>query len=103
MAFRINVPHIDIPHIPNPHIEIPNPLESLTGDIKEKLQNTANNLAQDYKNGAGESSNYEDCVLVAAAGCAAAGASMGGPAGAALGAAGGLPAARIACRAIFPE
>lgn len=70
--------------------------------IAEAAQSEANMLADKYKAARGGGGDYEDCVAVVAAGCAAAGAAKGGPVGAAIGAGGGVPLARIACRRVFP-
>lgn len=98
MTLKIRVPHIEIPPI-----ELPHSLADLSSDLKAKLKDAANDLAKQYKESEGESGNYDNCVMIVAAGCAAAGASMDGPVGAALSTAGGVPAARLACRAIYPE
>ncbi|MFF2287286.1 hypothetical protein [Peribacillus butanolivorans] len=76
-------------------------VEQIVEDIGGGLQETADKLAAQYHVDH-PSGDFDDCVLVVAAGCAAAGAALGGPAGAALGAGAGLPAARLACRRIFP-
>jgi hypothetical protein len=70
--------------------------------IAEAAQNEANALAEQYKAARGGGGDFDDCVAVVAAGCAAAGAAKGGPVGAAIGAGGGVPLARIACRRVFP-
>lgn len=78
-------------------------IRDLAGDQQEKFNEIAGSLAVAYKEERGESGDFNDCVVVVAAGCAAAGASYGGPVGAALGAGAGVPAARLACRRVFPE
>lgn len=95
-SWRWRPPRIRPPRIPP--ISIPNPLEA----AKRDLQNKANILAVQYKNARGGGGDFDDCVAVVAAGCAAYGASKGGPWGAAIGAGGGVPLARIACRRVFP-
>ncbi|MBB6622552.1 hypothetical protein H7E67_03830 [Clostridium gasigenes] len=100
LSYKIKIPKIDIPDL---SISIPNPLEILEDSVMEKIHDVVDDLAQQYKENQGESGNFDDCVLVAASGCAAAGSAVGGPAGAAIGAAGGLPAARLVCRRLFPE
>lgn len=77
---------------------IPNPIEA----AKKKLQGVANGLAVNYKNARGGGGGFDDCVTIVAAGTAAYGASQGGVVGAAIGAGGGVPMARIACRAVYP-
>lgn len=86
------------PRIRLPTPSLPNPLEA----AKKKLQNFANSSALSYRAARGGNGDYEDCVAVVAAACAAYGASQGGVVGAAIGAGGGVPFARIACRRAFP-
>lgn len=78
--------------------------------IAEQAQAHANMLAVTYRDEHDGGGDFDDCVVVVAAGCAAAGATIGasgGPlsagVGAALGAGTGVPLARIACRRVFPE
>ena len=70
------------------------------GDFKSVTDN-ADEKAKEYSNSERENKNYCDCVVAVAAGCAVAGAALGGPVGAGLGALGGFPAARIACGRIY--
>ncbi|MGA2799661.1 MAG: hypothetical protein ABSE63_18925 [Thermoguttaceae bacterium] len=72
-------------------------------DIKKIAQHKADALAVAYQNTQGDGGDFEDCVVVVAAGCAALGAAEGGVIGAALGAGGGVPLARISCRRVFPQ
>ncbi|PEN51108.1 hypothetical protein [Bacillus wiedmannii] len=76
-------------------------LGSLASDAQEALQHEADSLAINYQK-ANPNGDFDDCVTVVAAGCAAYGASQGGVVGAAIGAGAGVPAARIACRRVFP-
>ncbi|NOJ73898.1 hypothetical protein [Paenibacillus alvei] len=106
MSFRIRVPRPHFPDFPDfpdiPDFDIPNPFEALTDGLKKEYEKISNELAAQYQ-GEHPNGDFDDCVVIVAAGCAAAGAAAGGPLGAAVGAAGGVPAARIACRRIFPE
>jgi hypothetical protein len=78
-------------------------VSGLGESVTDGVQNMADDLAAQYQSNHG-GGDYDDCVMIVAAGCAAGGAVIGGgPIGAAIGAAGGVPAARIACRRIFPE
>ena len=81
-------------------------LKDLSGELKKILdganpQEFANQKAAAFHD-ANPNANFDDCVTTVAAACAAGGAVLGGPAGAALGVGGGVPLARIACRAWFP-
>lgn len=78
-------------------------ISDLGESVTDGIQDMADDLAAQYQSNH-SGGDYDDCVTVVAAGCAAAGAVVGGgPIGAAIGAAGGVPAARMACRRIFPE
>lgn len=79
-----------------------NPFDDFSEKVKETIKNAAEGAANSYQS-AHPNGDYDDCVIIAAAAAAAAGAAIGGVAGAAIGAGTGLPAARIACRRIFPE
>ncbi|PHB48334.1 hypothetical protein [Bacillus toyonensis] len=82
--------------------KIADQVDAIVGGIEIDLEGTADKLAIQYKEDQ-PNGDFEDCVVVVAAGCAAGGAALGGPLGAALGAGAGVPVARIACRRIFPE
>ena len=89
---------------PLPDIKLTPP--DLSGELKKILdganpQEFANQKAAAFHD-ANPNANFDDCVTTVAAACAAGGAVLGGPAGAALGVGGGVPLARIACRAWFP-
>lgn len=83
-------------------------VENLLTDLKATVESEddANKLAlrfaKEYKKESGNDADFDDCVLVVSAACAAAGAYYGGIGGAALGAAGGAACGRIACRRICP-
>jgi hypothetical protein len=63
----------------------------------------ANRQAADYHDSHGASGSFNDCVVLVAAACAAAGASIGaGPWGAALGGGAGVALADLSCRAWYP-
>ena len=87
-------------------IKVHNPFEGIRfdplGDARKQLQNFANKTAAQVKD-SGQVADYNACVVMVAAACAAYGAKSGGPLGAALGAGGGSAAAGIACRRVFPE
>ena len=69
--------------------------------IQTSIQIQARILAQTSKS-EGRSANFDDCVTVVAAGLVGYGASLGGPIGAAIAAGAGIPAARLACRSVYP-
>lgn len=75
----------------------------LPKDSKKEAQSQANKFADRYKVEKDNKGDFDDCVVVVAAACAAVGAAYGGVAGAALGAGAGVPAARLACRRVFPQ
>lgn len=77
-----------------------NALSSLAGEFKDGLEQEALKLAVQYKQNGGD--DFNDCVPMVTAGMAFLGAKLGGALGAAVGAGGGLYAARIACRRVFP-
>ncbi|MED0963287.1 hypothetical protein [Bacillus paramycoides] len=79
-----------------------NPFDNLAEDVKKAITDAAENAATSYQSEK-PNGDFDDCVIIASAAAAAAGAAIGGIAGAAVGAGTGLPAARIACRRIFPE
>ncbi|HDR7324512.1 TPA: hypothetical protein QCX00_002957 [Bacillus toyonensis] len=84
-----------------PKGSVPNPLRD-GSSIQEAIQKKADSLANAYQN-TNPNGDFNDCVTIVAAGCAAYGATLSGPLGAAIGAGAGVPAARIACHRIFPE
>ncbi len=86
---------------------VANAVKSASPDMKKKIQAKAFALAQDYKDARGGGGGFDDCVTIVAAGLAAYGASLGkDPATCAIGAAvatgAGVPAARLACRQVYP-
>ncbi|MFC3886020.1 hypothetical protein ACFOU2_22085 [Bacillus songklensis] len=74
-------------------------------DLSDADANTVMNMTNDkalaYKEEMGGTGNFDDCVTIVAAGCAAGGAALGGPVGAALSTGAGVPAARLACGRIY--
>jgi len=79
-----------------------NPLDNLDEKFKKAVTDAAENAATLYQSER-PNGDYDDCVVIAAAAAASGGAAMGGVLGAAVGVGSGLPAARIACRRIFPQ
>ncbi|MGE7191749.1 hypothetical protein [Lysinibacillus fusiformis] len=79
-----------------------NPLNGLKEKVKSECEIKADSIASTYLS-KHPNGDFDDCVDLATAGAIAAATAYAGPGGTAFSASFAPPAARMACRRIFPE